>query len=188
MGNDRAVATPGIVVAGGAAERLGGTDKADIRLGDRTLRDLAAGRLVGICDPVVVVDRAMATGGPLVAVVAGWAVFRSTDPNVNGAVVLAVDMPFVPPPLLAWLAEAEGTVVPVVDGRDQPLCARYDAGLLDTAANLVDRGERSMRALLAAGAVRRAGPNEWGPFAEAADFADIDTPADLDAARRRAGF
>lgn len=186
VGNDRPVGTPGIIVAGGAAERLGGTDKADVRVGGRTLRDLATDRLAAICDPVVIVDRTMATGGPLVAVVAGWAAVLGAEPEAAGAMVLAVDMPFVPPPFLAWLAGHDRTVVPVVDGRAQPLCAHYHAGLLVTASRLVDRGERSMQALLSAGTVHRAGPGEWGPYARAADFADIDTPGDLAAARRRA--
>jgi molybdopterin-guanine dinucleotide biosynthesis protein A len=40
-------------------------------------------------------------------------------------VILACDMPFVTPQLLAWLAALEGAAIAQVHGRPQPLMGRY---------------------------------------------------------------
>lgn len=172
--------TAGILLVGGEGSRLG-RDKASLVLAGRTLRAAAEGRLAQACSPVVVVDRATAAGGPLAAVAAG----RAATAQAAGALVLAVDMPFVTVALLRWLADQTTTVVPVVGGREQFLCARYDGLLLDRAASLVAAGRRSMRDLVAeaGAAVVRAGADRWGEVAAADAFADIDTEADWAAAR-----
>jgi molybdopterin-guanine dinucleotide biosynthesis protein A len=64
-----------------------------------------------------------------------------------------------------------------VDGRDQPLCAKWAAADLARAPALFEAGERSLRPLL--DGARRVGPANWGLVADARAFADVDTPADL---------
>lgn len=168
-----------------------GSDKGAIVLGPTTLAQRAERKLRQSTDFVAVADATAATGGPLAALAAGWAVARAARSRatptelLDGAVVLAVDMPFVSVALLRWLAAQSGTVVPVVDGRDQPLCARYGAGVLDQASALAAGRDRSMRAILSAGPVKRVTVADWAEVARSEDFFDIDTPADLDTARQR---
>ncbi|HET6809541.1 MAG TPA: NTP transferase domain-containing protein, partial [Acidimicrobiales bacterium] len=66
--------------------------------------------------------------GPLVAIAAGWRAL--TERGHGGPVlVLACDLPLVDEEVLRLLAGWPGpaSVVPVVAGRDQPLCARWSA-------------------------------------------------------------
>lgn len=187
LGNDRGVTTPAILLSGGCGRRLGGVDKGAVEVGAGTLLDRAVAALGTACAPVVVVDRTTTADGPLAAVAAGWALIgQQAEDRPDGAVVLAVDMPFVPAALLAWLVAQPGSVVPVVDGHPQPLCARYEGAQLDRAVALVAEGARSMHALLDAGPVHFAAETEWHALATPGDFVDVDTPADLAAARHRA--
>jgi molybdopterin-guanine dinucleotide biosynthesis protein A len=121
--------------------------------------------------------------GPLAAVAAGWAAL--TERGHRGpAIVLAVDLPFVTTEVIGWLAThpSRHSVVPRVGGREQSLCARYAAEALDMAQQLVEAGERSMRALLADVEVHFAHEDEWETIALPAAFADVDTPDDAAAA------
>lgn len=53
-------------------------------------------------------------------------------------IVLACDLPLLPASYLKWLAtEASGTAVPRVEGRFQPLAARYGADAIETVAGAV---------------------------------------------------
>ena len=94
---------------------------------------------------------------------------------------MGVDLPFVEPPLLEWLAghAAPETVVPRVDGMAQSLCARYAPAAVDIAQTLVAQGERSMRALLAAVPVTYEDETAWASVADARSFLDVDTPEDM---------
>lgn len=124
--------------------------------------------------------------GPLHAVAAG-----SRALGVRGwlgpAVVVATDLPLLTAGLVAWLADhpSSRSVVPLLDGRPQSLCARYATGDLDLAGQLVAQGYRSMLDLLARIDPLLAGPDMWKPAAgDAGALTDVDTPADL--ARMRA--
>ena len=115
--------------------------------------------------------------GPLAALGAGASALAAE--GYEGAVlVLAVDLPGVDAAILGWLVEhpAPATVVPIVDGMPQTLCARYGADALDAVPALLAAGERSLRALLAAVTVHEAQRDEWGRVASPLAFADIDTP------------
>jgi molybdopterin-guanine dinucleotide biosynthesis protein A len=103
-------------------------------------------------------------------------------PPASAALVLAVDMPGVTVDLLAALAAytGAGSVVPVdSSGQAQPLCARYSAAALRTAALLAADGTRAMRALLDATPWTAMAPAEWLPLAGAGGLTDVDLPADL---------
>ena len=124
--------------------------------------------------------------GPLAAFAAGTAALAAAG---HGGVVLAlaVDLPFVEPPLLDWLAARPGdaTVVPRVDGMPQTLCARYAPTAGDEATRLLADGQRSLRSLLAAleagsvDAVQYVDEDEWGEIVDARAFVDVDTAADV---------
>jgi molybdopterin-guanine dinucleotide biosynthesis protein A len=167
-----------------------GRDKAELAVHGERLADRAARVLAEVCDPVLEVGPGRTSlepvledapgEGPLAAVAAGGRALRARGHDA-AALVLAVDMPLVEPPLLRFLARFPGhsTVIPFVAGRAQPLCARYSGAALETAERLATAGEPSMRALLAAGDVQWAGPRMWGDVADERAFLDLDTPEDV---------
>lgn len=178
----------GLLFTGGASRRLG-VDKATLLVAGERLVD-RAGRLLGeVCAPVLEVGpghgglasvREDPPGaGPLAALVAGAAALVARG-HAGPTLALAVDLPSVDAALLRWLVEHEApsTVVPIVDGTPQVLCARYGADALAAAPTLLAAGARSLRALLDVVPVHEAGASEWGAMATAGTFADVDTPAD----------
>jgi molybdopterin-guanine dinucleotide biosynthesis protein A len=183
----------GLLLTGGASRRLG-VAKATLLLDGERLVDRVARVLAGIATTVVEVGPGYSHleavreeppgSGPLAALVAGAAVLATRhDDGASAVLVLAVDLPFVDAALLTWLAShpAPGTVVPVVGGLPQPLCARYAPDALAAAAELVAAGERSMRALLRRVDVHEALEEEWSGVATARTFSDVDTPEDANA-------
>jgi molybdopterin-guanine dinucleotide biosynthesis protein A len=175
-----------VLLAGGSGSRLGGIDKARLRLGGETLLDRALAALSGL--EVVVVGPPRALGGvrevredpplsgPASAVVAGLALLPAADE----VLLLAVDVPRLPaalPLLLDAEAGPDGAVVVDADGRIQWLLGRYRAESLRSAAvQLGDPTGRPLRALL--GNLELA-PVRLPPGLEL----DVDTVADA----RRAG-
>ena len=127
-----------IVLAGGAAKRLGGADKPGVRIGGRALLD----RVLAACeaaDRTVVVGGRRPTvrpvrwaredppgGGPLAALDAGT---RCVEADT--VVVLSADLPFLAEPTVRRLIGAledsggEAALLRDPDGRDQPLVAAY---------------------------------------------------------------
>lgn len=129
-----------VVLAGGAARRLGGADKPGVRVGGRALLDRVLAACAGARTTVVVADHRPTArpvtwaredppgGGPLAALAAG---LRHT--TAEYVVVLSADLPFLAGrtvgALLSALAasDAEGVLLTDADGRDQPLVAAYRA-------------------------------------------------------------
>jgi molybdopterin-guanine dinucleotide biosynthesis protein A len=127
-----------VVLAGGAARRLGGTDKPGVRVGGRALLDRVLTACAGADTTVVVADpRPTARpvvwareeppgGGPVAALAAGLR--RTTAAYV---VVLSADLPFLDAATVRRLlgtlgtSGAEGAVLTDPEGRDQPLVAAY---------------------------------------------------------------
>jgi molybdopterin-guanine dinucleotide biosynthesis protein A len=146
-----------ILLAGGAGSRLGGVDKAAIRVGGTTLLDRALAALDGIGTVVVgpprdgvrTVREDPPLSGPAAAVVAGLAAL----PDADEVLLLAVDLPSLPealPLLLAAPCGPDGVVAVDPDGRTQWLLGRYRASALRAAAAaLGDPVDRPLRALLA---------------------------------------
>ncbi|HTW09716.1 MAG TPA: NTP transferase domain-containing protein, partial [Acidimicrobiales bacterium] len=118
-------------------------------------------------------------GGPLLAVCAG-ATELAARGHAGAVLVVACDLPFVTQATLAALAchPGEQSLVPLVGGRWQPLCARWSAADLALAHNLAEAGARSMRALVEQTAVTAFGPGQWPPTVHERHFADVDTPED----------
>ena len=96
------------------------------------------------------------------------------------ALLLAVDLPRVDEGLLQWLRDRPGapTAVPEVDGRLQPVCARYGPDALIAADSLVTGGIRALRALFDVVDHDVITESEWRLVAAVDAFTDIDTPAD----------
>jgi molybdopterin-guanine dinucleotide biosynthesis protein A len=127
-----------VVLAGGAARRLGGADKPGVRVGGRALLDRVLAACAGARTTIVVAAprptarpvrwarEEPAGGGPVAALEAG---LRLT--TAEHAVVLSADLPFLEQSavqrLLATLrdSDADGTLLTDAAGRDQPLVAAY---------------------------------------------------------------
>ncbi len=119
--------------------------------------------------------------GPLVAIRAGSHALRGAG-HCGPALVVACDLPLLTGAALRMLADWPGdcSVVPVVSGRPQPLCARWSADDLAAVDELVTAGERSLKALLARPELVLVDKGGWPPGVEPSAFADVDTPDDLD--------
>ncbi|MFC9242991.1 DUF6457 domain-containing protein [Streptomyces sp. NPDC057136] len=129
-----------IVLAGGAAKRLGGADKPGVRVGGRSLLDRVLAACAGAGTTVVVGGRrptgrpvtwtreVPVGGGPLAALGAG--VRHTTAEHV---LVLSADLPFLGASIVGALLAAagegsrEGALCTDPGGRDQPLVAMYRA-------------------------------------------------------------
>ena len=166
----------GILLAGGRSRRMG-RDKASLAWHGSTLARRAAGLLARCSEPPVVVVCAPGQElpplpewvevvrdpepglGPLAGLAAG---LRAVAPRASVAAVCAVDAPLAHPAVMRALLGALGeslAVVPVSDGRPQPLFAVYRTGLAELAAQLVVEGERRASVL-----AERAGARLVEPF------------------------
>ncbi|GAA2278703.1 hypothetical protein GCM10010145_63010 [Streptomyces ruber] len=137
-----------VVLAGGAARRLGGADKPGVRVGGRALLDRVLAACSGAATTVVVADpretrrpvvwarEEPAGGGPLAALAAGLE--HTTAPYV---VVLSADLPFLGRMTVGRLLDAlrgkegrgdgpDGVLLSDSGGRDQPLVAAYRSDAL----------------------------------------------------------
>ncbi|WP_443065571.1 NTP transferase domain-containing protein [Streptomyces sp. NBC_00557] len=132
-----------VVLAGGAARRLGGADKPGLRVGGRPLLDRVLAACADAGTTVVVADRRPTArpvlwareeppgAGPVAALEAGLRLAEAEH-----AVVLSADLPFLRPAtlrrLLAALGDtgADGALLTDADGRDQPLVAAYRTAVL----------------------------------------------------------
>lgn len=95
-------------------------------------------------------------------------------------VVVACDLPFVAAGLIRLLADApEPLVVPVLDGRPQPLLARYEPSLLPDLEAALERREPLARTVEALGP-RRLGEEELARFGDPHRLLfNVNDPADL---------
>ncbi|MFD7707950.1 NTP transferase domain-containing protein [Streptomyces sp. NPDC059785] len=142
-----AVVHDAVVLAGGAARRLGGADKPGVRVGGRALLDRVLAACADAATTVVVAEpRTTARpvrwaredppgAGPVAALEAG---LRQT--TAEYVVVLSADLPFLGDGTVRRLLTAlrpesgsravDGVLVTDPDGRDQPLVAAYRARAL----------------------------------------------------------
>ncbi|MBT2404063.1 MULTISPECIES: NTP transferase domain-containing protein [unclassified Streptomyces] len=185
-----------IVLAGGAARRLGGADKPALPVGGRPLLDRVLDACADARTTVVVGGRRPTArpvrwtredppgGGPVAAVDAGLR--QSTAPLV---LVLSADLPFLDRDTVQALLTApgpadDGAMLQDADGRDQPLVAAYRAEPLRREIALLATehgtlGGLPLRALTAElGLARVTGAAALASF-------DCDTWEDLAAARAR---
>src|SRR5208282_4673912 len=115
--------TIGIVLAGGLARRMGGGDKARIRVGGVSILDRVIARLRAQCsrlilnantDPArfadtglsVIADRVPDHAGPLAGILAGLDWAADNAPQIEWVVSAPSDCPFLPRDLVARLHQA----------------------------------------------------------------------------------
>ncbi|MFD8010437.1 DUF6457 domain-containing protein [Streptomyces sp. NPDC058955] len=198
-----------VVLAGGAARRLGGVDKPGVRVGGRALLDRVLAACAGARRTVVVGDprptvrpvrwtREQRTGtGPVAALDAGaeklLADGRSTEPAPEVLLALSADLPFLGEAtvgrLLAALdaaPDAEAALLTDTDGRDQPLVAVYRTGPLRRELDALRHAHRGLDHLPLRGLTGglRIVRVPVGPDEPAASF-DCDTWEDIATARAR---
>ncbi|MFJ5709067.1 DUF6457 domain-containing protein [Streptomyces sp. NPDC093105] len=199
-----------VVLAGGAARRLGGVDKPGVRVGGLALLDRVLGACAGARRTVVVGDprptvrpvrwtreRRIGTG-PVAALDAGAQALLDTEPvpaerDPGVLLVLSADLPFLGGAtvgrLLAALdaaPDADAALLTDADGRDQPLVAVYRAGPLRRALDGLRHAHRGLDHLPLRGLTGglRIVRVPVGPDEPAASF-DCDTWEDIATARAR---
>ena len=194
----------GIILAGGLGSRMEGRDKALLTLDGETLVARAARSLApqvttlalnangdperfGELACPVIRDDGEAGGGPLAGVLAGLRWANGFDLDCEALATVAVDTPFFPADLVQRLAGArtglEGIAVAASSGRRHPTFALWPLAIVDDLARHLSSGaSRKMTDFI------DAHPNVTVDFALADrhdPFFNINTPADLDAARGR---
>jgi len=196
-------ATLGLVLAGGLARRMGGGDKARIRIGGKTILERVLERLASQCsrlilnangDParfadtglLVVPDTVPDFAGPLAGILAGldWAAAHA--PEVADVVSVPGDCPFLPSDLVSRLTVArQEASLPLACARSgewrHPVVGIWPVGLrhnLRTA--LIEDDLRKIEAWTARHGVAIA---DW-PAAPFDPFFNVNTPADAAEAER----
>lgn len=196
----------GVILAGGLARRMGGADKALLRLGGRPLLALAIARLrpqtsalvlnangdparfaAGFATVPVIADPIAGHLGPLAGLLAGLRWTARHRPHARDIVSLPVDTPFAPTDLVARLQaarEAAGT----------PIACAASHGRIHHAVGLwpVHLADDLAATLAAATEPRQRRLRDWAArhgvaLADYADavpdpFANINTPAEHAAA------
>jgi molybdopterin-guanine dinucleotide biosynthesis protein A len=191
--NQRMTGYAAVVLAGGAARRLGGVDKPGLRLGAFTLLDRAL-FATGAAKPLVAVGPERPTertvrwcreepagGGPVAALAAGLA---DLPADIEVA-VLAADLAEIGPDTVTGLRfalarnpEADGALLVDANGRRQWLTGVWKINALRAALPAEPAGA-ALHAVL--GRLRVVEVP-----ARAGEAMDVDTPEDLDKARHRA--
>ena len=146
-----APATPGVLLAGGLARRMGGGDKPMRQIGGRTILDRVIARLKPQCDGLIlnangdparfaafglpiIPDTVADFPGPLAGILAAldWAV--ANRPDVEFILSAAADCPFLPRDLVARLHRARAEqnaqlAVAASGGQSHPVIGLWSVGL-----------------------------------------------------------
>ena len=193
----------GVVLAGGLARRMGGGDKARLRIGGRTILERVLARLKPQCaalilnangDPARFADTGLAVipdsvpdfAGPLAGILAGldWAAREA--PDVADIVSVPGDCPFLPEDLVARLSAARTReAAPLACARSgewrHPVVGLWPVALRgDLRHALVAEGLRKIEAWTARHGVAVA---DW-PAVPVDPFFNINTPDDAAEAER----
>lgn len=192
----------GVILAGGAASRYGGLPKGLERVAGRRIIDRVAGALEAVTDALLLVanDPAADTWLP------GVPVARDRVPNAGGlggihaalhaahapVLVVAWDMPFVPPGLLLRLRELgdfADVAVAESDSRRgvEPLCAFYAPGCLPAIERALAAGDRRVVGFHEFVRVARLPASDVAAFGDPGlIFMNVNTPDDLTRAEAHA--
>jgi molybdenum cofactor guanylyltransferase len=190
-----------IILAGGRSTRLG-RDKASEPLLGRPLLQWVVDRVQPLTAEIVivcargqqlppvessadltVVEDTFPDSGPIGGIYPGLQTMRA-----DSALAVACDMPLLQTPLLAELlrlALEHEAVVPVQDGRPQPLCAAYSKACLPPARHQLVTGELKLTSFLDKVATHYVASDVWSKLdPEGLSFLNINTDEDLDRASK----
>jgi molybdopterin-guanine dinucleotide biosynthesis protein A len=201
-----ALKVAGIILAGGGSLRMGGADKPLLPIAGEAMLAHVARRLSPQVDRLllsangdperfaafgveVVPDEGVERRGPLAGILAGLERVATIDPSVTHLVSAAADTPFLPPDLVARLAEAidAGTHIAIAesDGRAHPTFGLWPANVRGPLREFLQSGAKSkVTDFVMAQGGRTA---HFGLVDGVDPFFNVNTPADLDLARRIAG-
>jgi molybdenum cofactor guanylyltransferase len=146
-----APATPGVLLAGGLARRMGGGDKPMRQIGGRSILARAIARLTPQCDGLilsangdparfkdfalpVIPDTVENHPGPLAGILAALDWAAASRPEVSWVLSVAADCPFLPRDLVARLHHARAAqnaelAVAASGGRSHPVIGLWRVGL-----------------------------------------------------------
>ena len=195
--------TFGLVLAGGLARRMGGGDKALIRIGEATILDRALARLRPQCagmalnangDPArfaafglpVIADDVAGFAGPLAGILAGLDWLTGHAPAVEWLVSVPGDCPFLPRDLVEHLHAARAAAdAPLACARSgdwrHPVVGLWPVALrADLRRAVVEEGLRKIEVWTGRHGVALA---EW-PVAPVDPFFNVNTPQDAAEAAR----
>ena len=187
----------GLVLAGGLARRMGGGDKARIRIGGKTILERVLARLAPQCgsmilnangDPArfgdtglpVVPDTVPGFAGPLAGILAGLDWAAANAPQVTDVVSVPGDCPFLPSDLIPRLEQARKAAdLPLACARSgdwrHPVIGLWPVGLRgDLRTALVEDDLRKIEAWTARHGVAIA---DW-PAVPIDPFFNVNTPED----------
>lgn len=183
-----------MILAGGAATRMGGGDKGRLAIGGRSLLSRVIDRLEpqvnGLAlsangDPErfadlglpVVADSLADRPGPLAGVLAGldWAAGRGAEAIVTAA----ADSPFLPLDLVTRLERVGGLVLARSPGGRQPTFGRWPVSLRADLRSALAEGVRKVVIFT------RAMDGAWADFPDDDAFFNVNTPEDLAQAETR---
>ena len=196
----------GLVFCGGGSTRMGQA-KAWLDFGGEPLLHRMVRRVTPAVDRVIVsaspgqslpeltgsvtrVDDDVAGRGPLEGLSRGLAAADQLGCRVVFAV--AVDLPLLTPELISRLLSRLGpeddAVVPIHEGRRQPLVAGYRTCVRRVIEEMLAADRRALQELLGRIKVREVHPEAYGDLdAAGRAFLNLNTPADLETARKLAG-
>jgi len=192
-----APATFGLVLAGGLARRMGGGDKAMIRIGRETILERALARVAPQCagmiinangDPArfarfglpVTADDIAGFAGPLAGILAGLDWLKANAPAIAWLVSVPGDCPFLPRDLVHRLHAARTAAgVPLACAQSgewrHPVVGLWPVGLRDDLRRaLIDEGLRKIEVWTARHGVALA---DW-PTEPVDPFFNVNTPDD----------
>jgi molybdenum cofactor guanylyltransferase len=143
--------TPGVLLAGGLARRMGGGDKPMRRIGGRSILERVIARLSPQCDGLilnangdparfenfglpVIPDTVANFPGPLAGILAALDWTAANRPDVKWILSAAADCPFLPRDLVARLHRARAEenaelAVAASDGQSHPVIGLWSVGL-----------------------------------------------------------
>ncbi len=201
--------TFGLVLAGGQARRMGGGDKARIKIGKSTIIDRVLATLSGQCvdiiinangDParfadtgcVVVPDSVPDFAGPLAGILAGLDYLSQQDNGIEWMLSVPGDCPFLPDDMVERLHEARrkmGAGVPLACARSgewrHPVVGLWPLALRDDLRKaLFDEGLHKIEIWTARHGIAIA---DW-PDQPVDPFFNVNTPEDAARAERIAAL
>lgn len=149
-----ATSVTGIILAGGKSRRMGGINKALLRVGRETMIERVCGAVLHVMDKAMII-----TNTPGDFAFLGLPMFPDIHPNAGSlgglytglihctdklAFLVACDMPFLNPKIMKTmiqLADGYDVVIPNVDGGLQPLHAIYSTRCTPMIEDLLLHGD-----------------------------------------------
>ena len=177
----------GLLLTGGTSQRFG-RNKLTQPLGRQSVVQFAAQALTTTCRTTFEVGAGLTDlpqipdsmgRGPLAAIAQAVTYLRANGilKSHQCALVLAGDVPLISSSTLAIIAHWPGnsSVIPVVNGREQYLAARWSPQCLDNSVTFAKRGSLKIKNALDAPKTQYLSLNKWNNDRNF-EFLDVDTP------------